>query len=33
MKNFNDTANSIAKDAVRYAMQNGIVLDYTRESA
>lgn len=33
MKDFNDTANSIAEDAVRYAMQNGIRLDYTRESA
>lgn len=32
MKNFNDIANSIAEDAVRYAMQNGIGLDYTRES-
>lgn len=32
MKNFNDTANHIAEDAVRYAMQNGIALDYTRES-
>ncbi len=33
MKNFNDTAGSIAEDAVRYAGQNGIGLDYTRESA
>ncbi|MCI8919011.1 MAG: hypothetical protein HFH29_09635 [Eubacterium sp.] len=33
MKNFNDTAGSIAEDAVRYAGQNGIELDYTRESA
>lgn len=32
MKNFNDTASSIAESAVRYAMQNGIDLDYTRES-
>lgn len=32
MKNFNDTANSIAEDAVQYAMKNKIVLDYTRES-
>ncbi len=33
MKNFNDVAGSIAEDAVQYAMQNGIELDYTRESA
>lgn len=33
MKKFNDIAGSIAEDAVRYAMQSGIVLDYTRESA
>lgn len=33
MKNFNENANSIAEDAVRYAMQSGIELDYTRESA
>lgn len=32
MKNFNDIASSIAEDAVQYAMQNGIALDYTRES-
>lgn len=32
MKNFNDTAKSIAEDAVRYALQNGIALDYARES-
>ncbi|MCI8403214.1 MAG: hypothetical protein HFI38_14175 [Lachnospiraceae bacterium] len=33
MENFNDTAKSIAEDAVRYAMQSGIRLDYTGESA
>ncbi len=33
MKNFNDTADSIAEDAVRYARKNGIELDYSRESA
>jgi len=33
MKKFSDIAGSIAKDAVRYAMQSGITLDYTRESA
>ena len=33
MKNFNDTARGIAEDAVRYAMQSEIALDYTRESA
>ncbi len=32
MKNFNDTASSIAEDAVQYALKNGIRLDYTRES-
>lgn len=32
MKNYNDTACSIAEDAVQYAKQNGIELDYTRES-
>lgn len=32
MKNFNDAAKCIADDAVQYAMQNGIVLDHTRES-
>ncbi len=33
MKDFNDTAKNIAEDAVRYAMESGIALDYTRESA
>lgn len=33
MKNFNETARRIAEDAVQYAMQNGITLDYTRESS
>lgn len=33
MKNFNDIAGNIAKDTVQYAMQSGITLDYTRESA
>lgn len=33
MKNFNDAARGIAEDAVRYAMQSEIALDYTRESA
>lgn len=32
MDNFNDTAVSIAEDAVRYAMDSGMALDYTRES-
>lgn len=32
MKNFNDIAGSIAKDAVTYAAKNGAVLDYTQES-
>lgn len=33
MKNFNEIADRIAEDAVRYAMQSGIALDYTKESA
>ncbi len=33
MENFNDTAENIAEDAVLLAMQSGIMLDYTRESA
>ncbi len=33
MENFNDTAQNMAEDAVLFAMQSGIVLDYTRESA
>lgn len=33
MKDFNDAAKSIAEDAIGYAMQNGIALDHTRESA
>lgn len=33
MKNFNDTAKDIAKDAVQYAMDRKIALDYTKESA
>lgn len=32
MDRFNDIAGKIAEDAVQYAMKNGIVLDYTRES-
>ena len=32
MKDFNDIAKNIAEDAVRYAKQNKIVLDHTRES-
>ena len=33
MENFNDTAKNMAEDAVLFAMQSGIVLDYTKESA
>ncbi len=33
MKNFNEIASNIAEDAVQYARQSGIGLDYTRESA
>ncbi|MBO5032774.1 MAG: hypothetical protein J6D08_12970 [Lachnospiraceae bacterium] len=33
MENLNHIAGSIAEDAVQYALQNGTVLDYTRESA
>lgn len=33
MKKFSDIAGSVAEDAVRYAGQSGIALDYTRESA
>jgi len=33
MKQFSDIAGSVAEDAVGYAMQSGIALDYTRESA
>ena len=32
MENFNETAGRIAEDAVQYAMQSGLELDYTRES-
>ncbi len=31
MKKFSDVAGSIAEDAVRYAMQSGITLDYTAD--
>jgi len=33
MKKFSDIASGIAEDAVRYAGQSGITLNYTRESA
>lgn len=33
MNHLSNIAKSIAEDAVRYAMQSGIELDYTRESA
>ncbi len=33
MKRFSDISNSIAEEAVRYALQNGITLDYTKKSA
>lgn len=33
MNKFSDIAGNIAEDAVKYAAQSGITLDYTRESA
>ena len=32
MEKFNETAKSIAEDAVRYAADSGLDLDYTRET-